>query len=47
MFWSFVVVVDMFVFTAQALGYTCYQMYARQKTGLAPEVVNFRSGQVS
>eukprot|EP00903_Cladosiphon_okamuranus_P020635 g18945.t1 len=30
--------------TAKALAYTCYQMYARQKTGLAPEMVNFEKG---
>ncbi|CAN0170907.1 unnamed protein product, partial [Ascophyllum nodosum] len=30
--------------TAKALGYTCYQMYKRQKTGLAPEFVNFQQG---
>jgi hypothetical protein len=27
--------------TARALAYTCYQMYARTKTGLAPEYVRF------
>ncbi|CAM9163978.1 unnamed protein product, partial [Discosporangium mesarthrocarpum] len=26
------------------LAYTCYQMYRRQKTGLAPEMVNFENG---
>lgn len=31
---------------SQALAYTCYQMYARQKTGLAPEMVNFERGKV-
>ncbi|CAM9711535.1 unnamed protein product [Laminaria digitata] len=30
--------------TAKALAYTCYQMYARQKTGLAPEMVLFEKG---
>eukprot|EP00904_Undaria_pinnatifida_P011230 jgi/Undpi1/7237/HiC_scaffold_22.g09710.m1 len=30
--------------TAKALAYTCYQMYARQKTGLAPEMVTFEKG---
>ncbi|CAN0083356.1 unnamed protein product [Scytosiphon promiscuus] len=30
--------------TAKALAYTCYQMYERQKTGLAPEMVNFERG---
>ncbi|CAN0145755.1 unnamed protein product, partial [Hapterophycus canaliculatus] len=30
--------------TAKALAYTCYQMYERQKTGLAPEMVNFEKG---
>ncbi len=34
-------------FAEQALAYTCYQMYARQKTGLAPEMVNFENGKVS
>ena len=29
--------------TAKSLAYTCYQMYARTKTGLAPEIVKFRS----
>jgi len=28
--------------TAKALTYTCYQMYARTKTGIAPEFVQFR-----
>ena len=27
--------------TAKALTYTCYQMYARMPTGLAPEIVHF------
>lgn len=27
--------------TAKALTYTCYQMYARMPTGLAPELVHF------
>ncbi|CAB1115373.1 unnamed protein product [Ectocarpus sp. CCAP 1310/34] len=30
--------------TAKALAYTCYQMYERQKTGLAPEMVTFEKG---
>ncbi|CAM9257753.1 unnamed protein product [Choristocarpus tenellus] len=30
---------------AKALAFTCYNMYSRQKTGLAPEMVNFRDGQ--
>jgi len=30
---------------AKALAYTCWQMYDRQKTGLAPEYVDFRAGQ--
>ncbi|CAM9566441.1 unnamed protein product [Pylaiella littoralis] len=30
--------------TAKALAYTCYQMYDRQKTGLAPEMVYFEKG---
>ena len=29
--------------TAKAVTYTCYQMYARMKTGLAPEFVQFTS----
>ena len=29
---------------AKAITYTCYQMYARQPTGIAPEFVNFRAG---
>ena len=32
---------------SQALAYTCYQMYARQKTGLAPEMVLFEHGKAS
>ena len=27
--------------TSKALSYTCYQMYSRSKTGIAPEYVNF------
>jgi len=27
--------------TGKALAYTCYQMYARMKTGISPETVNF------
>lgn len=30
--------------TAKALTYTCYQMYAKQKTGIAPEFVQFTGG---
>ena len=30
--------------SAKALTYTCYQMYARQKTGIAPEYVQFKGG---
>jgi len=30
--------------TAKALTYTCYQMYARNPTGIAPELVNFHAG---
>lgn len=30
---------------AKALAYTCYQMYARQATGIAPEFVEFPGGQ--
>mmetsp|Transcript_24169 Transcript_24169/g.52223 ORF Transcript_24169/g.52223 Transcript_24169/m.52223 type:complete len:770 (-) Transcript_24169:483-2792(-) len=30
--------------TAKALTYTCYQMYARTKTGIAPEFMEFPSG---
>ncbi|KAL7530357.1 hypothetical protein ACHAXR_009943 [Thalassiosira sp. AJA248-18] len=30
--------------TAKALTYTCYQMYARTKTGIAPEFVQFNGG---
>jgi len=30
--------------TAKSLAYTCYQMYARSKTGLSPEIVKFRQG---
>jgi Glycosyl hydrolase family 47 len=30
--------------TARALTYTCYQMYARMKTGIAPEFVQFHAG---
>jgi mannosyl-oligosaccharide alpha-1,2-mannosidase len=30
---------------AKALAYTCWQMYEQQKTGLAPEYVDFRPGQ--
>merc|ERR1719232_2406051 len=30
--------------TGKALAYTCYQMYARMKTGISPEAVNFNSG---
>jgi hypothetical protein len=29
---------------AKALMYTCWQMYARQPTGIAPEMVQFQSG---
>jgi len=29
---------------AKAIAYTCYQMYARQPTGIAPEFVTFRQG---
>jgi len=29
---------------AKAIAYTCYQMYARQATGIAPEYVDFRAG---
>ncbi|GMI38044.1 hypothetical protein TeGR_g5298 [Tetraparma gracilis] len=29
---------------AKAVTYTCYQMYARQATGIAPEFVTFRAG---
>jgi mannosyl-oligosaccharide alpha-1,2-mannosidase len=29
---------------AKALMYTCYQMYARMRTGLAPEFVRFSPG---
>lgn len=29
--------------TAKALAYTCYQMYASTKTGMAPEFVRFQS----
>jgi len=29
---------------AKELGYTCYQMYHRQKTGLSAEYVNFQAG---
>lgn len=29
---------------AKAVAYTCYQMYARQATGIAPEFVEFRAG---
>merc|ERR1712129_448831 len=28
--------------TAKALAYTCYQMYARSKTGLSPEIAKFQ-----
>jgi Glycosyl hydrolase family 47 len=31
--------------TARALTYTCYQMYARMKTGIAAEFVQFQNGQ--
>lgn len=31
----------------QALTYTCYQMYKRQRTGLAPEMVRFDGGMAS
>ena len=31
--------------TARALTYTCYQMYARSKTGLSPEFVSFGGGE--
>ena len=27
---------------AKAIAYTCYQMYAKMKTGIAPEYVDFR-----
>jgi len=30
--------------TAKALTYTCYQMYARSKTGISPEWIQFQSG---
>ena len=30
--------------TAKALTYTCYQMYARMETGIAPEYIQFRDG---
>merc|ERR1711862_247314 len=30
--------------TGKALAYTCYQMYARMKTGISPEAVKFNSG---
>lgn len=30
--------------TAKALTYTCYQMYARTKTGISPEFVQFEGG---
>jgi len=30
--------------TGKALTYTCYQMYARMKTGLAPEYITFSKG---
>jgi mannosyl-oligosaccharide alpha-1,2-mannosidase len=30
--------------SAKALAYTCYQMYARQPTGISPEYVEFRAG---
>jgi len=30
--------------TGKALAYTCYQMYARMFTGIAPEFVNFNEG---
>ena len=31
--------------TAKALTYTCYQMYARTKTGISPEFMNFKGDQ--
>eukprot|EP00986_Skeletonema_menzelii_P021000 scaffold32893_cov148-Skeletonema_menzelii.AAC.1 len=31
--------------TAKALTYTCYQMYARTKTGISPEFVKFSGGE--
>jgi len=31
--------------TGKQLAYTCYQMYARSKSGLAPEYVSFNDGQ--
>jgi len=34
-----------YVSLAQQLMYTCYQMYARQPSGLAPEMVYFRNGE--
>ena len=30
--------------TAKALTYTCYQMYARMETGIAPEFIRFNAG---
>lgn len=30
--------------TAKALTYTCYQMYAKTKTGIAPEFMDFKMG---
>jgi Glycosyl hydrolase family 47 len=31
--------------TAKALTYTCYQMYARMETGIAPEFIQFHDGE--
>jgi len=33
--------------TGKSLAYTCYQMYARMKSGIAPELVRFVNGKMS